>query len=280
MFSALDQDSEQFERAIDAGAAGFVVRPIEGDRLIDKVRLAAERGRRLRPALTPAESGESATPPEPAGQIVAFYIARGGSGCTALATNVAVVLQTEHTPAVLVDAHLQYGDAEAFLNLTGRVTLEDLAAEAEQLDEETLQEMLAVHASGLRVLPAPASPEGGMEVTAEALRRLLDLLRSRFAYIVVDLPSHLDQATLTVLLMASLVVVVMVPDIPCVKNTHVFLHSMADEGIPAERMELVLNQVEKRGGVKGDQVAKSVARPCSHRDPVRERSCVGLDQSR
>lgn len=264
LFSALDPDSDLIERATDSGAAGFLVRPVEGEKLVEKVRRAAERRRTLTRG-----TGKLPEPPAPmhAGEIVAVYSGRGGTGCTTIATNLALVLQTEATPTALVDAHRQYGDVAALVKSSTGYTLDDLAPKAHELDRESVREMLGTCEKGLRILAAPHSLEAGELVTADGLRTLLQLLQLEFGYVVCDLPSYIDDPEIAVLEAASLIVVVLGPDIPSVKNTRLFLTTLERLGIPAERVILVLNQADRRGELRADQVSRALRFPIAAEIP-------------
>jgi pilus assembly protein CpaE len=261
IFSAIDTDGPSPERVLDCGAVGFVSIPINPDRVIEKVRRAAERGRKLRKGTTPL--APLPRTPQILGKIIAVYGARGGAGCSTIAANLALLLQTEDMPTVLVDAHRQFGDVDALLNTNARYTLDNLVSQAESLDGETIREMLAVHASGLRVLAGPASLEGGEDLTADGFRHVLTLLQAQFAYLVLDFACHLDDVALTALGLADITLVVMAPDIPSIKNTRLFLNELEQLSIPSETVMLVLNQVDRRVGLRGEDVGKAFRIPVS-----------------
>jgi len=193
---------------MQAGAKDFIAKPPSGDELITairvaypnavKIRIELDKGRRPQPA--GVGPGLAATGPlRPSGKVVTLYSAKGGVGCTMLATNLAIGLNTDETPTVLVDTNLQFGDISVFLNLQVKNSIADLASRIEEIDAEVLEEVLMVHESGLRVLAAPARPEMAEEVQPEHVRKVIEHLRLNFAYVVVDTSSTMDDTTLAVL---------------------------------------------------------------------------------
>ncbi len=85
-------------------------------------------------------------------KIIAVISPKGGSGKTAVASNLAVAL-AQRCPGrvVAVDLDLQFGDLATALSLTPEYTLAQLARTA-QIDATTVKLFLTPHESGLFVL--------------------------------------------------------------------------------------------------------------------------------
>src|SRR5690606_23515672 len=94
-----------------------------------------------------------------AGNIVVIYSPSGGTGTTTIATNVAAGLMKEDIKVLLVDADLQFGDIDAFLNLQAQTTIVDLVGSVDDLDTDLFDNIVVTHPSGLKVLMGPARPE-------------------------------------------------------------------------------------------------------------------------
>ena len=260
LFSSLDPRDDTSERAIDAGAVGFLTMPIDPDRLVEKIRRVAERGRKLRQGTAPLPPGNE---PRPKGKVIAVYGCRGGAGCTTLAVNLALLLQTADTPTALVDAHRQYGDAAVMLNASPRYALDDMASRDEPLESDTILELLTAHETGLGLVPSPASPELGELITDAGYGLVLDALQGHYVYTVIDCQPVLDDLTLTSLARADLVLVVLAPDVPSVKNAMQFLTTLERLSLEKARAMLVLNQADRRNGLKREDVARTLRHPVS-----------------
>ena len=249
-------------RAIKAGAADFLISPISGEALVRSVRDAARKGKRRKSATGPLISSEELIKLErnrrPQGKIISIYSGKGGVGCTTLAVNIALALNSQDTPAVLVDADLQFGDVTAFLNQQAHYSIVDIAVQADDLDEELLDEVLLLHESGLRILPAPPRPEFAEEVHAEDMGKALKMLKDLFAYVIVDTASYLDDIALAALEASDLIVMVAAPEIPSIKNSRFFLDTIAELGIPKERVLLVMNKVSRRDSITADAVSENL----------------------
>jgi hypothetical protein len=68
---------------------------------------------------------------------------------------------------------------------------------------------------------------------------VVEVLRSMYDYVVVDLDKRLDDHTLDVIGAADQLMVVMTADLSCLKNVRLLLDTMAQIGVPDERMALV-----------------------------------------
>jgi pilus assembly protein CpaE len=252
---SIDRDFELMTRAMNEGVGHFMLKPPPPDKLLEEIRKAAER-REKRKKVT----GRLKPPPEmeinhrPKGKIIAVYSGKGGVGRTLLSTNLALLLNTEETPTILVDADLQFGDALVFMNLQRKYSITDIATYVDELDQEILEEVLTVHEQGLKILAAPHSPESASQIKVEALIKILEYVQKQFAYIVVDTASHLDDISLSILELSDLIISIATPDIPSIKNIRTVMNTLYEQGIDREKALLVLNSVERRDRITSERV--------------------------
>ena len=94
------------------------------------------------------------------------------------------------------------------------------------------------------------------EISPEALCGVLERLQKQFAYVVIDTGSALDDIALAVLQMSDLIVAVVTPDIPAIKNTRTLINVLRDLGIPQEAVCFVLNSVDRRDKINAESVAE------------------------
>ena len=83
------------------------------------------------------------------------------------------------------------------MNLPLRNTWSNLGEiPVEEIDAQLMQILLLPHESRARVLAAPYSPEQGELITAEKVRHVIDLLKTQFEYVILDLPHDFSETTL------------------------------------------------------------------------------------
>ena len=277
---SVNNDADYVRRAMRAGARDFIAKPPSADELISTIRtlsvLAHElKNKQSRPLPSVAVQGPGgglSGSNRPEGKVMVVYSAKGGVGCTMLATNIAVGLDTADTPTVLVDASLQFGDVAVALNLQVKNSFIDLASRADELDADFVDEVLLRHSTGLRVLAAPPRPEVADEVTARQVRNVIQFLKRNFAYVVVDTSSNMDDITLAVLDVADLLITVATPEIPSIKDTRLLFDLLGVLEFPKERLFFVLNKTDKRSGISSDAVSENLKCTVDAEIPLDERA--------
>ena len=276
---SVQSEADYMRRAMLAGARDFISKPPSGDELIQTIRLVSERAKEQRKQMakpvqivpvqgTPGYAGR----PQIESKLIAVYSAKGGVGCTTIATNLAIGLNTEETPCVLVDGNLQFGDVSVFLNMQVKNSMVDLAARADELDPDYVGDVLMTHECGLRVLAAPPRPEMADEVRAEQVRKVLQYLKANVPYIVVDTTSTMDDITLSILDAADMVVAVATPDIPAIKDVRLLFDLLSVLEYPKERIFFLLNKMDRKSGISSDAIAENLKRPVDGEIPTDEKA--------
>jgi pilus assembly protein CpaE len=278
---SVNNDADYVRRAMRAGARDFLAKPPSGDELISTIRtlsvMAHEQKEKIAApvpqVIVQGPGGGGFTGPlRPQGKIIAVYSPKGGVGCTMMATNLAVGLDTADTPTVLVDAALQFGDVAVALNLQAKNTFVDLAARSDELDGDYVADILIHHESGLRVLAAPPRPEMADEISALQVRNVLQFLRREFAYVVVDTSSNMDDITLAVLDTADLLVTLSTPEIPSIKDTRLLFDLLGVLEFPKQRVFFVLNRMDRKSGITADAVSENLKVPVDGELPFDEKA--------
>jgi len=177
------------------------------------------------------------------GQVVTVMSAKGGSGKTVTATNLAVLLARQpNTTACLVDADLQFGDVCLVLQLEPKFTVVNAAAEMHRLDEELLSSILTPHPSGLKVLAAPLEPAFADDITTPGLLEIVGHLNRMFDYVIIDTASMLDELLLSLLERSDQALMVVDMDLPSVKNAKLALETLRLLKYQTGNIKLVLNR--------------------------------------
>ncbi|MBC7228676.1 MAG: response regulator [Thermoflexales bacterium] len=267
-------------RAMAAGARDFLVKPPSGDELMATIRRVYEIGQAQVARMAPLQAAPTGPAGRPAagrqGQLVAVFSPKGGVGCTTVAVNLAVALQTRlgvGQKVAIMDGSFQFGDVGVMLNLQATRSVADLAVRVEELDTDLLTSVLTPHPSGIKALLAPPNPEaaeafiGADSGTAEGSRRIgaiLDGLLSEFDIVVVDTWSMLNELTLTFLDRADLILLVVTPLIPDIKDARHFLELADRLGYPRTKIGLVINHSDRRTGLRLDQIERALIPALAH----------------
>ncbi len=185
-----------------------------------------------------------------AGRVYALIQAKGGSGTTFLATNLAYALSKQDKRVVVLDLNLYFGDAAMFLGNSNAVSsVVDLARQTHRMDATLLSSSMIKFSDSLHVLPAPESPEHINEVTPAAIEKIIDLARSQYDFVILDVPSMLSPVTIKALDLADSIYLTLQLNLPFIRAAKLMVAVFRTLGYPNEKIHLVVNRYEKSGDV-------------------------------
>ncbi len=259
-------EAEHLKRAMLAGAREFLVKPFSGDEFATSIKRVHERELARRDQLQTSAGATVPTAPTDGGnaedhQVVAVFSPKGGAGRTTLATNLALALKQETNQRVaLVDANLQFGDVGVLLNLNPKNRSVADAVEGGEPDRDIVESVMVDHSTGIRVLLAPPSPEGADLVTPAYMRKIIEGLRETHDWVVVDVPSGLNDHTLGILDAADQIMVVAALEITTIKNVRLFLEVADQLDYDRSKLRLVINRSDASQGIRIGDVEASIRR--------------------
>lgn len=267
-------EQDYLRRSMLAGAREFLTKPFSADELVNAIRHVNElekvkRARYIQSAPAAAPTGASqpqARQDATRGQIISFFSPKGGVGRTTISTNLAVALfQSTEKPVVLVDGSLPFGDIAVILNMSPKAkTIADLVGSFDALDADILESVLVPHSTGIKVLLAPPNPEAAELITAANMKKVLELLRERYAFVIVDTWPSFQEVVLAMLDTADVILTLMTLEITSLKNVRVFLEIAEKLGYDEKKVQLVANRNDSSGGIKASDVEASLGRRIPH----------------
>jgi len=284
---SIQNDPNYMRRAMLAGARDFLTKPPTIDELTSAIRRAGANAREERLKAPQVSVAQGARPgsahtlgyPGVGGKVITFYSPKGGSGCTTLATNLAVCLNNEDTSVVLVDGNLQFGDVAVFLNEQGKFSILDLTPRADELDPEIINNVVIKHSqSGVKILAAPIKPEQADSVTSDQFSKVIRFLRGLYSYVIVDTASLLTNITASAIDNTDLLVLLTTQDIPSIKNSRLFLDEIDALGFDRKRIIFVMNKFDKRIGITPEKVSENLKQEITAVIPYEERVIVSVNR--
>lgn len=262
-----------WQKALRAGVHDVINSDAPDDEIRRVFNRAVETSRRRRSNLLD-EIGD----PKQSGRIITLIAPKGGSGKTALATNLALGLSGRDQPVVLVDLDLQFGDVAGCLNLQPESTIGDIASAPGQLTATTLKVFLTPVNSNLLVLCAPESPSEGEEVDDRTVERVIQLLAEEFPYVIADTSAGLTEATLTAIEMSTDLLFVCDLSAAALRGMRKVIDALDRLGMDQQRRHFVLNRADSKVGIEAAEAEAVVGLPIAASIPSDRAVPVSMNQ--
>ena len=249
---AAQADPTMLQRAIAAGARGLLPPGSQPEQVAAVLNDALDVIARRRVAL-------GGTAEDPRKRVLAVVSAKGGTGKTSVAANLAVALATAAPGQVaLVDFDLQFGDVEYALRLKPELTIADLARAGDRVDSTSVKAFLTPHPSGVFALCGPARPVEAETLTGEMLGNVIELLSKDFRYIVIDTAGGIDDAALVAMDHATDILLMSSTDIPSVRAIQKTVEALTAIGLDDRQWHYVLNRSDAKVGLDSEDVKQAV----------------------
>jgi len=238
--------SELIIEAMRCGCSEYLVKPTGRDQFLEAVARVSGRKKEKREQYN--------------GELLTFLGAKGGCGVTTLATHVGTFLaKSLGRKTILIDLHPANGDCALYLGFTKHpYHFYELAESAERLDSELLHSFLLRHPSGLDLLPAPELDEPSRAVDPEAISRTIDLVCSRYEFVLIDCPPGLSLQNTEIMRRSNYVYLVTVAEVPALRNLTRSLEYLKRMEFSEDRIHVVLNRYLKRGAISDDEIEKAI----------------------
>jgi pilus assembly protein CpaE len=242
------------------GAVDLLQLPIDDGVLLESVARAVDLAAARGPQAGTLAGGSGSTSAAP-GHVFTISSATGGCGKTFYATNLAYFL-TQHTGkrACIVDLDLQFGEVSTGLRLRPRYTISDALQRADETEDAELaahiDDYVVTHETGIHILAAPKDPSEADRISPPDVTRVIEAIRARYDYVIVDTPSALTETVLAALDLSDELYVMATLDLPSVRNMAVFLNTLEKLKISSENVRLILNKEESDVGISTAQVTK------------------------
>lgn len=171
-------DSEEQARLIRAGASGYMIKPFTGAELAEAVQ-----------TFSLTHLGDRS-------EVITFFSPKGKSGKTTLVSNLAAaVAEKVNEPVAIIDADFQFGDQSVFLNLRPQSTITEAVRDIDFLSPVTLKSYFVKVNDNLHVLCGASKPEQVDVVTIDKFTRLINMVKSLYRYVLIDMPSGFSDST-------------------------------------------------------------------------------------
>jgi len=237
--------------AMRAGVREYIERPTTTTDLLEAfVRLTAHR---RKPGRETARA-----------KVFTIVNAKGGSGATTVAVNLALALQSIHPRTTLVDL-APLGHCALHLNLKPAFTISDALTNLHRLDASLLESFMVRHEHGLPLLAGPSAPIL-VEPSASDFARLFDMLVGMFHFVIMDASSRLDTVTRLAANLSERILLIAHADVASLWGATRVAQYLGESG-SRDRFALVLNRYRKVAGFNEAETEAAIGAPVLWRIP-------------
>ena len=180
----------------------------------------------------------------PVGRIIAVTGAKGGSGASTVAHNIAwSIAKTLDVATVVADLDLGFGTAGLDFNQDPPQSIADAIYAPDRLDGNLVERLLSKCTDKLSLLAAPATLDRQYDLAETAFDGVIDILRASGPCTILDVPHQWTAWTRRLLTAADEVVIVATPDLASLRNAKNMLDALRLSRPNDSRPRLVLNGV-------------------------------------
>lgn len=244
---------ETMHKAIFAGAKDVLIKPYTPSKLVDTIYRVHQLMKKK--VMIHKENSVRTKRKAVSGQVFTIFSTKGGVGKTFLSINLAVSLAKQTGKrVVLVDLDLDLGNAALALNILPKFTISDIVDDIRNIDADLIESYLIPHESGIKVLPANATPQISEFINSDHIDIILRTLQSSFDYVVVDMPGRFHDALNPAFAIADKLFMVTTPEVSTVRNIKASLMTLNELNYPKSKIRIILNRLDSKGEIKAKDV--------------------------
>ena len=193
------------------------------------------------------------------GRVLAFLPCKGGAGATFLATNLACGIAAEGKRVCLIDLNFHFGEASLYVSeARPPSTVSEVLQQIQRLDGPLLESSMLRVAPNCWLLAAPDSPEKAVDIRPESIERLLNVARSHYDFVLLDVSRTLDANAIRALDQAEEIYLVLQMTLPFLRDAARLQRLFRSLGYPEGRVHLLVNRFEKGGDISLNELERSL----------------------
>src|SRR5579884_2706970 len=183
------------------------------------------------------------------GRAIVITSGKGGVGKTTTTANLGTALAKRGAKVVLVDADVGLRNLDIVMGLESRVKhhVLDVLEEQVSLDEALVRDK---HSPNLHLLAAAQTREKD-DVDTEKMRALIESLRERFDYVLIDCPAGIEKGFKNAVVGAQEAIVVCTPEVSAVRDVDRVVGLLGNAFSP----QLIINRVRPQLVKKGKMLS-------------------------
>lgn len=194
-------------------------------------------------------------------RLIAVINAKGGSGASFIASNIAAFLsRKKNVKTLLADFDLQFGTIGFNFETVPKYTINDALNSIDSLDNESLISYITKYNDNLSLLlPSDADINFPGEIVSSDLKKLIIMLKNNYDQIIIDLPKLIDPLSTVVLDQADQIALVIQQGLVDFRNVLRFVKILTKElDIPTDKICIVINRYDSKNRLQINDYKKII----------------------
>lgn len=195
------------------------------------------------------------------GQTIAVINAKGGSGASFIASNIAFLKsQKPNANTALIDLDLQFGTIGLNFDITPRYTIDKVLENISGIDYLELEAHMATYEKTLKLLLPPQDEIIlNEEISPASIKSMLNLTQRNYTEVIIDLPRLIDQITINVLEQADHILVVVQQSLAHFRDGKRLVNILnKDLDIALDRISVIINRYDSKSSLSRSDLANAV----------------------
>lgn len=240
---------EVIQQVIQTGVNNILPIQIDSNTLINRLKVIVSNESNRLLALENSSSKNYKS------KVITFFSSKGGVGKTTTLTNLAIKLASKKKRVCILDFDLEFGEISSAMGIDSKKTIVELIEDNDSIGESDIRKYLAIHMSGVDVLPAPPSPEFADNISSESVEKIISRIRNYYDYILIDTKVGFNPVNLSCFDMSEMIMYITTPDVSSLRRTKKGL-SILNSLVGYEKIKLCVGmQYPSRVGLKDVQKA-------------------------
>lgn len=184
-------------------------------------------------------------------RVIVVTSGKGGVGKTTVTANLSAALAAMGKKVLTIDADIGLRNLDMILGLENRIVYDIVDVIEGTVDAEKAF-VKDKRGNSLYLLPA-AQTKNKEAVSPDDLKKIIDTVRSKFDYIIIDSPAGIEGGFRTATSAADEALVVVNPEVSSVRDADRVVGLL--ESVPIEKINLIVNRIRLRQVQKGEMLS-------------------------
>ena len=189
------------------------------------------------------------------GLVFPIYPLAGGVGASTFAANLAwemqAIAEKDNKRVCILDFAFQYGAISTYLDVARSDASLELLTNIASVDEQSFEQSIRKHNNSLSVFATPVDAVPLEIVGGEEIGKIIDIAKSQYDYVFIDMPNALTSWTEAVLDRAKLFFAISELEMRSAQNALRFLRALKADDLPYEKVQFIINRAPKRTDLNG-----------------------------